>query len=253
MSFVTLCALYLMVGASCALAIWMRAAGSTAPTRTRAVRAAMAVPLWPLWAPIVLSDPTIAESTPSDASLPVRIEDALREGVEVARGTALDALLNPASAARITEMVRRAKGRRGELQQLLSRPEFCLQRARARVCDAEHDDRPRSLATARLHLDNVERLHALAAQDEVWMVEIADMTEALRTQLLMARYAGSSGDGIGDIIGDLWARVEALSEAMDCNAAAEPQTRVDGNGAAHGAASDDGSNQHGLTPHPGRG
>ncbi|MDD9935548.1 MAG: hypothetical protein OXT09_18200 [Myxococcales bacterium] len=246
MNFLTLCVLYLLTGLACAMAIARRGARRGDGPRERTSRALLAVPLWPLWAPIALSDPVSDEGPVGDGSIPVRIEEALREGVDVADGTALDAMLNAGSSARITEMVRRADARREELRALLSRPEFCLEAARRRVRDAEAEQRPRSLATARLHLDNVERLHAMAAHDEALMHEIADLAEALRTQLLMARFAGSSGDGIGDIIGDLWSRVEALSEAMECGDAGGPQPpQTD-------AAGHEGS-VHGLTPHPGRG
>jgi hypothetical protein len=198
--------LYALVGAACAVAIFRRG--------KRPLHAALAVPLWPLWAPVVLSEPArAAAAAPGDAA--ARIAEALREGVAIAGGTSLEAMLNGSSAARIGELAQRVEARRAELRELLCRPEFELAAARQRVHDLVHSGRTRSLATARLHLSNVERLHAMAARDDEVLRELGELAEALRTQLLMVRFAGSSGEGIGDIVNDLWTRVEALSEAMD--------------------------------------
>ncbi len=76
-------------------------------------------------------------------------------------------------------------------------------------------------APARLHLENVRRLHALRDQDEQHLSELADLAEALRTQLLLARYQGASAIGVGDIVTDMWARVEGLGEAMSQDPVAE--------------------------------
>jgi len=199
--------LYLLVGAACALAIWRRAGGR------RPLQAALAIPLWPLWAPVVLSEPEGGRPQPSSDAA-ARIEQALSEGVDVATATPLEAMLNAASAERIAQMARRAGARRAELGELLARPEFDLDSAKRRLEELTGKGHTRGLATARLHLANVERLHAMAARDDDLLRELGELAEALRTQLLMVRFAGSSGEGIGDIVNDLWSRVEALSEAM---------------------------------------
>ncbi|MDD9965832.1 MAG: hypothetical protein OXR73_06375 [Myxococcales bacterium] len=208
MNLLNLIVLYLLMGLVCAVAIRRRE-----PERGGLWAAVVAVPLWPLWAPFVL-----AEERPKGAvvELPsARIEAALREGVQAADGTALDVMLNGAASERISRTVRRVAARLSEVRTLLARPEFDLLSARQRVEQTQARDGARALATARLQLANAERLHAMATRDEQALDELADLTEALRTQLLMIRLSGSSADAIGDIVSDLWTRLEALHETMD--------------------------------------
>jgi hypothetical protein len=208
MNLLNLAVLYLLLGVVCALAIWRR-------EEQRAPWSALvAIPLWPLWAPVVLADDARAQPAP-DAVAAARIAAALREGAQAADGTALAAMLNAASCQRIARTVERVTARRTELNALLARPELELRAARARVERASHVGNVRGLAAARLQLANAERLHAMAQRDAEALEELADLTEALRTQLLMVRFAGSTAEGIGDIVNDLWSRLEALSDAME--------------------------------------
>ena len=69
--------------------------------------------------------------------------------------------------------------------------------------------------SARLHLANVERLEALRRRDELALEELGELVAALRTQLVLARYAGSTAEGAGDIVSEVWARVEVLGTTMD--------------------------------------
>ena len=73
----------------------------------------------------------------------------------------------------------------------------------------------RALATARLHLDNVRRLAGLRDRDARALEELAELVQALRTQLVLARFAGSSLEGASGIVSEVWARVESLDVAID--------------------------------------
>jgi hypothetical protein len=73
----------------------------------------------------------------------------------------------------------------------------------------------RALATARLQHDSLERLAQLRAADARALEELADLLEALRTQLVLARYAGSSADGASAIVSEVWARLEGLGAVLD--------------------------------------
>lgn len=201
--------LYVLAGLVCGAFIYRRSARSPAD----AGQALLALPLWPLWAPVALT----AERPPpiEDTTAVARIERALREGVQLAAGSPLAALLSAGAAEGIVRQAQRAQARLSELSTLLGRPDLDLKRARARVSELEPGPAGRALAAARLHLDNVERLQALADHDRQVLAELGDLAEALRTQLLLARYAGSSAEGIGGIVSELWARVEGLGEAMD--------------------------------------
>jgi hypothetical protein len=218
--------LYAVSGLACAVAIYRSAEGS----RSRALgAAALAVPLWPLWAPIALTsarkpsgpwasgdsrDPRDrARSSAGAAAL--RVEAALREGVEACAGTSLEALLPSEAAARIASEVRRAADRHAELTEVLGRDGFDVAAAQDRVASLEREGASgRALATARLHLENVKRLAALRDRDERALGELADLVQALRTQLVLARFAGSSVEGAGGIVSEVWARVEGLGAAL---------------------------------------
>ena len=245
--------LYAAAGVACAVAIYRTEGGS----RARALAAAaLAIPLWPLWAPIALTStrraprpawgpapggegagraaakrPAGARRGAPDAA--ARLEAALHEGVEACAGTALEALLSKGAAARIAAEVARAAARRDELGTLLARDDFDLRAAERRVADLERErgaspsapgalpeDRapplhPRALTTARLHLENVRCLHALRVRDERALEELSDLVQALRTQLVLARFAGSSIEGASGIVSEVWARVEGLGAVME--------------------------------------
>ena len=220
--------LYLLVGLACAVAVvrrngaW-RVAGGRAQVAGSALLTTL---LWPLWAPIALTgaparqqrgaNPRSAPQAASVQDAVRRIEAALREGVDTAEGSALAALLPASAAERILAEVGRVAARHAEIDHLLGTPDLDLERANARLAALEAADGPaRAIATARLHAENVRRLARLRDRDARALDELADLTAALRTQLVLARFAGSSVDGASGIVGEVWARVEGLSEAMD--------------------------------------
>ena len=217
MSLGDLLILYFIAGGACAVAIYRRAPAG----RGAVASAVLAVPLWPLWAPVALTarrDRVRVHRRPSTASAR-RIEAALREGVEACQGSPFATLLSDEAAERIVAEVARTEMRRAELDALLARDGFELEAAQKRVEALERSDAVgRALATARLHLENLRRLHALRERDERALEELAGLVEALRTQLVLARWAGSSVEGVGGIVSEVWERVESLGEAMEAEA-----------------------------------
>ena len=226
MSLRDLLILYAVLGIACAVAIYR---SSTESRPRAAMAAALALPLWPLWAPIALtgarSRPTSAWTSDADsrsratrspvAEAAVRVEAALREGVEACAGTSLESLLPRDAAARIAAEVRRASERHAELTTVLCREGFDLAAADRRVVSLEKSSASaRSLTTARLHLENVKRLAALRDRDARALEELADLVQALRTQLTLARFAGSSVEGASGIVSEVWARVEGLGAVL---------------------------------------
>lgn len=226
MSLRDLLILYAVLGVACAVAIYR---SSTESRPRAAVAAALALPLWPLWAPIALTssrsrpaaswasavDPHARAARSPVSTAAAHVEAALREGVEACAGTSLEALLPRDAAARIAAEVKRAAERHAELTSVLGREGFDLGAAERRVGDLEASRASaRSLATARLHLENVKRLAALRDRDARALEELADLVQALRTQLTLARFAGSSVEGVGGIVSEVWARVEGLGAAL---------------------------------------
>lgn len=103
MSLRDLLLLYLVIGCCFAIVIYRSSPETNA---TRLGSAALAVPLWPLWAPIALTarraDAPLssAHSSLSSGALE-RVKAALSDAVASTRGTPLATLLPPESASRI--------------------------------------------------------------------------------------------------------------------------------------------------------
>lgn len=209
--------LYAMVGAACAVAIFRRTEGSR---RRRWASAALAVPLWPLWAPIALTS-TGAVSRPvrsrDRGTAMARIEAALAEGLEACAGSPLATLLSRDVVSGIMGKVATISARHAELGDLVSQEAFDLQAAERRVEMLERGGRSshRALVTARLQLESTRKLHAMWERDERALDELAELVEALRTQLVLARFSGSSAEGVGGIVTEVWARISGLNAAID--------------------------------------
>lgn len=181
----------------------------------RALRAAvLAVPLWPLWLPVLFASTKAASEvrrgTASEA------EAALLEGHEAVRNTPLEALLPRTAVDRMLRELRRATERYAELTHLLSKKGFDRSAAEEHVARLEQRQAsPRALSSARLHLENVLRLQSLATRDRRALEDLSELIAALRTQLVFARYSGSSPGEAGDIVTEVWARVEMLGSTSD--------------------------------------
>jgi hypothetical protein len=213
MSLRDLSVLYLVAGLCCAVAVYRSTPGGSSKALASAV---IAIPLWPLWAPIALTAPRAKPPAHPPRGAILRVQRALREAVEACAGTPLASLLPPDAAARIESEVARRAARHAELEALLAQDTFTLARAEARVRDLEGTAAsPRALATARLDLENVRRLRALRDRDVRALEELCALAEALRTQVVLARFSGSSAADIGGIVTEVWARVEGLGAALD--------------------------------------
>lgn len=186
-----------------------------APERGRAAvcSALLALPLWPLWLPVALTAKRRppARPSPSDTT-----RAAIWEAHEAVLGSPLEPLLPRAAALRLLQEVERASERHRELVSLLSQRSFSAEIAEQRILQLTREGASgRSLAPARLHLENVRRLQALRHRDEQTLAELGELCTTLRTQLVLARYAGSTPHDAGDIVGEVWARVEVLGTTLE--------------------------------------
>ncbi|HEX2872214.1 MAG TPA: hypothetical protein VHP33_13175 [Polyangiaceae bacterium] len=181
--------------------------------RSALMSALLALPLWPLWLPVVLTAhgrPPAARPAPSDAT-----RAAIWEAHEAVVGSPLEPLLPREAALRMLQEVERASERHRELVQLLGQRSFSSQAAEQRIEQLTRDgSSARSLAPARLHLENVRRLENLRSRDEQTLSELGELATTLRTQLVLARYAGSTPHDAGDIVSEVWARVEVLGSTL---------------------------------------
>jgi hypothetical protein len=212
MRLVDLLALYLIAGTACAVALYRR---ETPRGRAQLLSALAAVPLWPLWAPIAWTSRREATRPQLQAGDRLQaIRAALDEVIASVAGTPLERLLDRDAVHTIVEEAERVSARNAELVSLLAREEFQLERAEAEIEALERSPAsPRVRASARLHLENVRRLHQFAARDRAALDELVALVSALRTELMLVRLAGASAEGVDDIVGDLWAHIEGLRRA----------------------------------------
>jgi hypothetical protein len=210
--------LYGVIGIACAIAVLRRAPA----TGARAVTSAVAtVFVWPLWAPFALGTPRPAHPPRGAGSGGVaRIERALADAVAAVAGTPMSDVFSPKIAARISAEVARVAARLDELSALTAQAAFDAQASAKHLKDLEARGAPeRTVVTARLQHDSLTRLEQLRGADAQALEELAELLEALRTQLLLARYSGSSADGAGAIVGEVWARLEGLGVAFEVGGA----------------------------------
>jgi len=218
MSLVDLTVIYAVVGMGCAAVVYRRSQGSP---RRRLGSAALALPLWPIWAPIALlpdAAPRTHVGQRRAADRAERIEAELDQAVSAAIDSPFEVLLPRRAADRIRDEVRDALRRIGELEAVLEEPGFDRARAEERVVELSAGQASkRALKTAVLHRDSVARIEALRDRQVRALEELGELVGALRSQLVLARYAGSSPEGVGGIITEMWTRVESLSEVMDAH------------------------------------
>jgi hypothetical protein len=185
-------AAYLAIGAFFGASAWRRRERSG-----HAASIALATLLWPLWAPFVLEGPRLDRSSrPSRDGLDAAIEAAR----SASREAAMDAVFSDTMAARIAEDVAKARVRIEALESALAAQE-------ARATDL-------GSATSALCTRNTERLARLLADERLQLVELGELLEALRSQLVLARFAGSSEADVSGIVREVWSRVEGLGAVI---------------------------------------
>jgi hypothetical protein len=124
-------------------------------------------------------------------------------------------------ASRMEAEVVRVSARMAELSALMARAGFDAQASAQHLKDLEGRGVPeRTIATARLQHESLCRLQQLRAADAQALDELAELLEALRAQLLLARFSGASAEGVGAIVSEVWARLEGLGVAFDVGPAA---------------------------------
>ena len=221
MSLRDLLLLYGVVGLGCAVAVLRR---SPAPGGRGLGSAVATFFVWPLWAPFALGSPPPRRPAPgADGGVVRRIERALAEAVDSVAGTPMSEVFPARAATRIGEQVKKVAAHLEELTGLTARSGFDARASADHLRELENQGASiRTLATARLQHDGLGRLQQLRAADAQALEELADLLEALRAQLLLARYSGSSADSAGAIVSEVWARLEGLGVAFDIGLSTGP-------------------------------
>ena len=187
--------------------------------RSDLASAALTVVLWPLWAPVALG-PQRRAGDRDDT-----IRGLLDEGVRAAVGTAYETMLNRPAAERVAVQAERAQVRLAKLREVLGSEAYEVEALHLRLERLKTTGGSRrAVETARLHLENVRRMRALADRDEAALLELRELLGALRTQLVLARFADetpSRGMDVDGIVQDVWTRVETLEQvALHCDPSA---------------------------------
>lgn len=212
--------LYLVLGVVFALLCDWRLQESS--RRERIVNALLSVCAWPLFAPLVML-PGLARRAERESDASLRVKRALAEARAAVVGTPLAKLVPETMLSRLMLTLAELDARRTELSELLARPDF------------RRD--PAGGARGSQHKASVARLWAILERDRAAMDELVELAEALRTQLLLARYSGRSGrtlagpgvaspaltGELSDLALELSARVESLNAWFELD---PPHSRV---------------------------
>lgn len=215
MSLRDLLLLYGVVGVACAIAVLRRSTSGGARVLGSAVATVF---VWPLWAPFALgaAPPRAPSRDAPQTDALARIQRALDEAVGAVAGTPMSEAFSPKVAARIGAEVTRVAARLDELSALTARAGFDAGASARRLRDLEVSGAPeRTVVAARLQHESLVRLVQLRAADAQALEDLAGLLEALRTQLLLARYSGSPADGAGAIVAEVWARLEGIGVALE--------------------------------------
>lgn len=198
-------AAYAIVGLGLGWRAWSRPSGAAAD---RATSALLTTFLWPLWAPFALDGPRRPAPRGARGEVLRAIDDARAACVEAG----LDGVFSEAMAERLRADVARSIARIEALACALATPDFDPRAVEARRRDASE---PSLEASAALHARNVLRMRALLEADERAMRELEDLLRALRSQLTLARFVGSSEADASGIVAEVWARVEGLGAVIE--------------------------------------
>lgn len=230
MSLRDLLVLYAVIGIACAIAVLRRAPSRSVASFASAIAT---IPLWPLWAPFALAPARPpgpgrghARARPENDAIVARVDKALAEAVAAVDGTPMAEVFPHRIATRIAAEVANVAVRLADLTELSEKSGFDRAASAQRLADlATQGASDRALATARLQHESLERLDELRAADARALEELAGLVEALRMQLVLARYAGSNADGASAIVSEVWARLEGLGAVIDPGSAISPPDR----------------------------
>ncbi|MBN8613687.1 MAG: hypothetical protein J0L92_24035 [Deltaproteobacteria bacterium] len=223
-------ALYVLVGIAFGWRAWTRAAHQrgAASVGERFVSTLLATTLWPLWAPFVVERQRTlpVERGASAIGLEVRRE------IDAARMTCVQSGLDPVFSAEMAEHLRteveRSVARVADLERTLATPHFDPGAAEAHVKALGGDTDRGRLASASLHARNVVRMRALLEADQQALRDLVELLRALRSQLALARFVGSSEADASGIVRDVWTRVEGLGAVIEQDTDLRAQDEVRG-------------------------
>jgi hypothetical protein len=189
---------YLVVGAVAALA-WLARRGAV-------VDALLLVPIWPMYAPVLL-----LASGDRDG------ERQLLRALGRAASTPLGSILPDAATGRaLGRRLRAATARLRDIDAVLARPDFDAGAAQLRIAELTERGAPAGVvATAELRVQTIERVRGLRQRFAAELDEVRELVAQLVAQAELVRLAGSGDDAATELVHELVARVEGLDHLME--------------------------------------
>jgi hypothetical protein len=187
---------YAGVGVLVALAI---AAARGMPS---ALDAMLTVTMWPLWGPLALA---------RDAKDPR--EQELLGALARAQASPLASVLPDAESARVlASRLREASIRLAELDEVLARPDFDPAIAASRAKDLAARGANAAAATAELRVVTLGQLRTLRERYRAELDEVHELIAQLVTQAELLRLQPDAAHSSSELVRELVARVEGLSD-----------------------------------------
>jgi hypothetical protein len=209
---------YAGVGAVCGVVAW-QAAGAAGRWRD----VAFALVLWPFWLPLWLgarrpAGGVLSGSSPAGAGPGAHpATGSLLAALARVQGSPLAPLLpDPGAVRSLAAKLADVSTRIEELDDVLARPAFDLEAARARRDEIARDGAsPEAQASAALRAQNIERLRELRARFAREVDDVNELLSQLVIQVEVVRFVGTAQDDTRDLLRELLLRVEGLGQMLD--------------------------------------
>ena len=215
---------YLVVGVGCAWALHARRRGGEA--RTSLADSLLTFSLWPLYVPMLLGASAERPRRPAPRATTARVLrecELLTEALAATRQRLAHPTLAPllptdAQLRRLTEHVACLDARVLELDQVLAGEEFDPARAERML----RGDRG-SAESAAAAMEGARRLQAMRERAARERDELLGLCARLRMQVTVLRFTeGAPGENLGELVGEILARIEGVGEALDPGVASAP-------------------------------
>lgn len=223
MRLIDLAVAYLVVGAGCAWALRSRGADQGARGLTDAL---LTLTLWPLYVPVLLGPGRGAGPTAGPAASPrIERERALLQAAiaaaqdRMAPGALSSLLPTGAQLATLMAHLAHLDAKVQELDEVLAGEEFDPARVERRLREGDRA----GVGSATAAAEGARRLAALRERAARERDELLGLCARLRMQVTVLRFTeGAPGENLGELVGEILARIEGVGEALDPGVASAP-------------------------------
>jgi hypothetical protein len=223
MRLIDLAVAYLVVGAGCAWALRSRGVDPGARGLTDAL---LTLTLWPLYVPVLLGPARGANPGAGPAASPrIERERALLQAAiaaaqaRMAPGALSSLLPTGAQLATLMGHLAHLDAKVQELDEVLAGEEFDPARVERRLREGDRA----GVGSATAAAEGARRLAALRERAARERDELLGLCARLRMQVTVLRFTeGAPGENLGELVGEILARIEGVGEALDPGVASAP-------------------------------